>query len=315
MKEVHKTSIGGQALIEGILMRGPGKMSIVVRRENGEMVIKEQVVVSLTDRYPILKRPFIRGIIGLFESMKLGMGALSYSADIFAEEEKESEKEKEKEKKGLWAKVLGRHKETVETALTMLFSLSVAILFFFLLPTWLANYFKQWIPSLIALNLIEGLMRIGIFLVYIIAISKSKDIYRVLQYHGAEHKSIHCYEHGEELTVENVQKYSRLHPRCGTSFIFTVILISILILSFFGWPNPWVRMVTRILMLPVITGVSYELNKYLGGCDGKLAKILIKPGLWVQKIATVKEPEDEMVEVAIVALKAVIPEEKGADNW
>ena len=132
MKEVHKTSIGGQALIEGILMRGPGKMSIVVRRENGEMVIKEQVVVSLTDRYPILKRPFIRGIIGLFESMKLGMGALSYSADIFAEEEKESEKEKEKEQKGLWAKVLGRHKETVETALTMLFSLSVAILFFFL---------------------------------------------------------------------------------------------------------------------------------------------------------------------------------------
>ena len=244
--------------------------------------------------------------------MKLGMGALSYSADIFSIEEDEDEEEK---KEGFWDKVLGEHKESVETGIAMIFSFFMAMLVFFFIPTWIANFFKPRIPNIILLNLVEGLVRIGIFLVYVIVISKLKDIYRVLQYHGAEHKSIHCYEHGEELTVENVRKYSRLHPRCGTSFVFTVILISILILSFFGWPNPWIRMLIRLLMLPVIVGISYEINKFLGGCDAPWAKTLVKPGLWVQKIATVKEPEDDMIEVAITALKAVIPEEEGLDNW
>lgn len=198
---------------------------------------------------------------------------------------------------------------------TVLLSLGLGIGLFFLLPTIMTSFFRPYVSSLLAMNLIEGLIRVVIFFIYLVLIARSKDIHRVLEYHGAEHKSIHCYEHGLELTVENVQKFSRLHPRCGTSFVFTVILLSIFILSFFGWPNPWVRLVTRILMLPVIAGISYEVNHYLGGCDGKLAKALITPGLLVQKYATVKEPEDDMVEVAIIALKDVIPEEEGADAW
>lgn len=312
MSEVKKTSIGGQALIEGILMRGPGKLSIVVRDQQGAIRREVKPVVTLGDRHPFFKWPFIRGVVGIFESMRMGMGALSYSADVYAEEEEGEEKEK---KESFWDKLLGKHKETAESIVTVLLSLGLGIGLFFLLPTLVTSVFRPYVSSLLVMNLIEGLIRVIIFFVYLVLIARSKDIHRVLQYHGAEHKSIHCYEHGMELTVENVQKFSRLHPRCGTSFVFTVILLSIFILSFFGWPNPWVRLATRILMLPVIAGISYEVNHYLGGCDGKLAKALIKPGLLVQKYATVKEPEDDMVEVAILALKDVIPEEEGADAW
>ncbi len=312
MSEVKKTSIGGQALIEGILMRGPGKLSIVVRDQKGAIRREVKPVVTLGDRYPFFKLPFIRGVVGIFESMRMGMSALSYSADVYAEEEGEAEKET---KESFWDKLFGKHKETVESVVTVLLSLGLGIGLFFLLPTIMTSFFRPYVSSLLAMNLIEGLIRVVIFFIYLVLIARSKDIHRVLEYHGAEHKSIHCYEHGLELTVENVQKFSRLHPRCGTSFVFTVILLSIFILSFFGWPNPWVRLVTRILMLPVIAGISYEVNHYLGGCDGKLAKALITPGLLVQKYATVKEPEDDMVEVAIIALKDVIPEEEGADAW
>lgn len=182
-------------------------------------------------------------------------------------------------------------------------------------PTLITNLIKRSIEAPIILNLIEGLIRILMFLAYVTAISKMKDIQRVFQYHGAEHKTIHCYEHEEELTVENVKKYPILHPRCGTSFLFMVMIISILVFSFFGWPNPLMRFLIRIAMLPVIAGISYEINRIIGRSNGKLAYLISYPGLFIQKIATVKEPDSSQIEVAIEALKGVLVEDKEADRW
>ena len=234
----HMTTIGGQALIEGIMMRGPKDVAIAVRKPNGEIELKKEELNTLGMRYKFFRLPFIRGVVGLIESMILGINSLMYSAEFF-------EEDIEDDKEYFLDKVFKDKAETVEIIITLIFSLLLTIGLFILLPSFFTNLFKNKIESPFLFNLIEGLIRITIFLIYVILISKMEDVDRVFEYHGAEHKTIHCYENGEELTVENVKKYPILHPRCGTSFLFMVMLVSILVLSFFGWPNPLQRFLIR----------------------------------------------------------------------
>lgn len=309
-KKKHKTTIGGQALIEGVMMKGPSKVSIAVRKPDNGIDLKLDDVNSVTKKHKILSLPFIRGVVGLVEALVIGTNALMHSAEFYEEEEVE-----EDSKEGLIERVFKDKAEDVTMFFTIAFSLGLSILIFMILPNILTSVFKVWIDNSIYLNLIEGVIRVSIFFMYVIGISKLDDIKRVFQYHGAEHKSIHCYEDMEELTVENVKKKSTLHPRCGTSFLFMVMIVSIFVLSFFGWPNPVQRILIRILMFPVIAGISYEINRLIGKSDSKLSYLLSYPGLMVQKYATVKEPDNSQIEVAIEALKAVIPENMEDDLW
>ncbi len=293
-------------------MRGPKELAIAVRKPDGEIVLKEEELNTLGMRKSFFRLPFIRGVVGLVESMVIGVNALLYSSEFYEDEEDE---ENENEKVPFLERIFGDKAENVSIGLTLLTSLTIAIVLFMLLPNFLTTLLKKNITSPIILNLIEGAIRIVIFAFYLIMISKMEDVGRVFEYHGAEHKTIHCYENGDELTVENVKKYSILHPRCGTSFLFMVMIVSILVLSFFGWPSPLMRILTRILMLPVIAGISYEINRLIGKSSGKLAYILSYPGLMIQKFATVKEPDGEQIEVAIVALEAVLTGNKEEDKW
>ena len=304
----HITTIGGQALIEGVMMRGPKKVAMAVRKPNKEIELNVQDLNTLAMKNNFFKLPFLRGVIGLVEAMIFGTKALMYSADFFEEEETTK-------KETLTRKIFKDKAEDVEMFFSMVLSIGLAIGIFMIIPTFITGLFKSMTTSSIALNLIEGLIRIIIFLIYVVWISKIDDIHRVFQYHGAEHKTIHCYENEEELTVENVKKYPILHPRCGTSFLFMVMIVSILVLSLFGWPNPLQRFAARILMFPVIAGISYEINRIIGKSSSKLCYLLSLPGLMVQKIATVKEPDGEQIQVAIEALNAVLTENKEEDLW
>lgn len=313
----YRTTIGGQALIEGIMMRGPKKISIAVRKPNKEIELKVDELKTLAMRYKILGLPFIRGVVALIESMFIGTKALMYSAEFFEEEEVTKNKES-------WTQKIFKDKANdVEMFFAVTFSVVLSLLMFMILPSFLTNIFKNILANIfkneidrhIILNLIEGLIRVTIFLIYVIWISKLEDIKRVFEYHGAEHKSIHCYENNEELTVENIKKYPILHGRCGTSFLFMVMIISIFVLSFFGWPDPLQRVMIRIVMFPVIAGISYEVNRIIGRSSSKLCYALSYPGLMIQKLATVREPDDEQIEVAIEALKLVIPEDRNEDIW
>lgn len=307
-KVIKKTSIGGQALFEGILMRGPNATSIVVRKPDGNLEAKLTHPISLSDKYSIFKKPFFRGIGALVDAIKNGTKAIDYSVSFSegADKPKESKEEGSKIK---------RFFENLLVGVSSIAMIVVFIFTFFFLPTLLSNIFSSHIKSTLVLNLIEGMIRILFFFLYIISISQIKDVKRVFMYHGAEHKTIATYEFGEELTVENVRKNSMLHPRCGTSFMFNMVIISSLVLAFFGWPNPILRFVTRILILPILVGITYELNRWIGGSDSKTACYLSKPGMFIQKIGTVKEPTDDMIEVAIEAMKMVIPENKEEDIW
>ncbi|MFL8969473.1 DUF1385 domain-containing protein [Helcococcus kunzii] len=296
-KEIKKTTIGGQALYEGILMKGPDQTSIVVRKPNGELEKKIIDRFEITNKYSIFKYPFFRGIGAFIDAIKNGTKAIDYSLSFSEEEEKKQSK----------------LSEIFYSILSFLIFAGFLLLFFYV-PTWFSNLFKDKISSVFVLNLIEGLVRIVFFLLYVIGIAQLKDIKRVFEYHGAEHKTIACYEYGEELTVENVRKHSKLHPRCGTSFMFNMVIISAFVLAFFGWPNPIVRVIIRILIIPLLMGITYELNRWMGKSDSFLAKILAKPGMFVQYIGTVKEPTDDMIEVAIEAMKMVIPEDN-SDEW
>ena len=307
----HITSIGGQAVIEGVMMRGPKDVAIAVRKPNNEIELKKEELKTLAMKYKIFKLPFLRGVIGLVEALMFGSKALMFSAEFF----EDAEEDKKPNKKTFTEKIFKDKAQDVEMFFTMALSIVLAIGVFMVLPSFLTNFLKNKIPSPIGLNLIEGLVRIIIFLLYIIGVSRLEDIKRVFEYHGAEHNTIHCYEHEEELTVENVKKYPILHPRCGTSFLFMVMIVSILVLSFFGWPNPVQRVIIRILMFPVIAGISYEINKLIGRSSSKLAYLLSYPGLMIQKLATVKEPDESQIEVAIEALKAVLTANKEEDKW
>ena len=309
-----RTSIGGQALIEGILMRGPGKQAIVVRSPEG-LVEKVEELTLVRDKYPILGLPVIRGAVTFIDSMVKGVKALMFSADYFPDEDLG---EPSKFDRWLEKKFGSEKMQKFITALAVVLSLGLTILLFFLLPTFLAGLIDPFIKSVTVHNLVESVIKLVIFFLYLLLCSKQKDIYRVFQYHGAEHKTIFCYEAGLPLTVENCRIQPRHHPRCGTSFLFVVVVVSILVssivFSFVDWRNIWVRMGMHLLLLIPIIGVTYEFNRYVGGHDNCVTRALAKPGLWLQNFTT-NEPDDSMLEVAIRALELVIPEEKGKDAW
>ena len=309
-----RTSIGGQALIEGILMRGPGKQAIVVRSPEG-LVEKVEELTLVRDKYPILGLPVIRGAVTFVDSMVKGVKALMFSADYFPDE---NLGEPSKFDRWLEKKFGSEKMQKFITALAVVLSLGLTILLFFLLPTFLAGLIDPFIESVTVHNLVESVIKLVIFFLYLLLCSKQKDIYRVFQYHGAEHKTIFCYEAGLPLTVENCRIQPRHHPRCGTSFLFVVVVLSILVssivFSFVDWRSIWVRMGMHLLLLIPIIGVTYEFNRYVGGHDNCVTRALAKPGLWLQNFTT-NEPDDSMLEVAIRALELVIPEEKGKDAW
>ncbi len=310
MSEIKKrTTIGGQALIEGILMRGPSRTSIVVRKPDGELVTKTEDVG--TNTHPSFCRlPFIRGVVTLVDSLKYGVSALEYSASFM--EDAEDEELSPFEKKIL--DKFGKEKlESITMGIAVLLGMAMPVGLFILLPTVIAGLFS-FIEKGIVKNALEGLVRIVIFLAFIIITSKQKDIHRTYMYHGAEHKTIFCYEKQLELTVENVRPQSRFHPRCGTSFLFVVVIVSTLVMSVFTWRTMWMRLVIRLLMLPVIVGISYEINRCVGRHDNRFTRILTAPGLFMQRFTTV-EPDDSMIEVAIEAIKQVIPQGEEDDRW
>ena len=309
-----RTSIGGQALIEGILMRGPKKQALVVRSPEG-LVTKVEELTLIRDKYPILGWPIIRGAVTFIDSMVRGVKALMFSADYFPEEEVG---EPGKLDKWLEEHVPEEKLQTVLVWFSVLLSIGLTLVLFMLLPTFLAGLVDPYIHSAALHNVIEGVVKVAIFMGYLILCSKQKDVRRVFSYHGAEHKTIFCYEAGLELTVENARKQPRHHPRCGTSFLFVVIIVSILfssiVFSFVEWKILWVRILVHLLLLIPVVGITYEFNRYVGGHDNAVTRFLSKPGLWMQNFTTF-EPDDSMLEVAIEALKLVLPDEKGADKW
>ena len=296
-KKITDLAVGGQAVIEGVMMRDANKTATAVRLPNGEIEVETHPVTSIRDRYPVLNLPLIRGSVIMVESLVIGMRALSFSAQAAGEEDEQMTKK--------------------EIAMTILFALVLASVLFIVIPTGAAHLAAAYTDDPIVFNLIEGGIRLAVFLLYIWGISFMGGIRRVFQYHGAEHKTIHCYEAGLPLTVENVQQFTRLHPRCGTNFLLIVMLVSIFVHVFFGWPDLWLRILSRLAVLPVVAGVSYEIIRFAGRSENRIVRIMITPGLWLQYLTT-RPPADEMVEVAIESLKAVLPPEDipaGSGNY
>lgn len=360
---MKRTSIGGQALMEGIMMRNGNQYAMTVRKPDQSIETKVEKTKSIGDDYPILKAPFIRGVVNFAESLVVGMKSLNYSASFFEEEEEETEeKEKNSKKETKEKKVKAEKKEkqaeikmeekvekqsetktdeesskkadaekNVDLAsetkknkgtktiteeekekakenafmiATIVISLVISISLFMIAPYLIASLFESVIDSMLVMSLLEGLIKILIFLGYIVLISNIKDIKRTYMYHGAEHKTINCLEAGEDLTVENIKKHSRIHKRCGTSFLLFVILISILLFMFIRVETVALRIIVRLLLVPVIAGISYELIRLAGKSDSKIIGFLSKPGMAMQKLTT-KEPDDDMIEVAIASVEAV----------
>ena len=296
-KKITDLAVGGQAVIEGVMMRDANKTATAVRLPNGEIEVETHPVTSIRERYPVLNLPLIRGSVIMVESLVIGMRALSFSAQAAGEEDEQMTKK--------------------EIAMTILFALVLASVLFIVIPTGAAHLAAAYTDDPVMFNLIEGGIRLLVFLLYIWGISFMGGIRRVFQYHGAEHKTIHCYEAGEALTVENVQKFPRLHPRCGTNFLLIVMVVAIVFHVFFGWPDLWLRILSRLAVLPVVAGVSYEIIRFAGRSENRIVRIMITPGLWLQYLTT-RPPADEMVEVAIESLKAVLPPEDipaGSGNY
>lgn len=317
-QEQFKTMIGGQALIEGIMMLGPEKSAVVVRTKDG--LQRKVEPRKLSQKWSPKKLPFIRGIFNFCTSMKTGVSALMYSADFFADEE-EDEKAKEPGRFEAWLeKRLSSEKaQNALITFSVVLGLAFSIALFFVLPSLLGSFLNRFVTTNeIVRNLLEGLLRIVIFLAYMFLVSRMKDMRRVFSYHGAEHKTIRCYEAQLPLTVENCRGMTRLHPRCGTSFLFVVVAISILLFALvsavFPTSNMLVRMLIRLALLPFVVSISYECNRFVGRHDNALTRALSAPGMWFQHFTT-NEPDDSMLEVAIEALKLVIPDEAGADRW
>ena len=296
-KKITDLAVGGQAVIEGVMMRDANKTATAVRLPNGEIEVETHPVTSIRERYPVLNLPLIRGSVIMVESLVIGMRALSFSAQAAGEEDEQMTKK--------------------EIVMTILFALVLASVLFIVIPTGAAHLAAAYTDDPVVFNLIEGGIRLLVFLLYIWGISFMGGIRRVFQYHGAEHKTIHCYEAGEALTVENVQKFPRLHPRCGTNFLLIVMVVAIVFHVFFGWPDLWLRILSRLAVLPVVAGVSYEIIRFAGRSENRIVRIMITPGLWLQYLTT-RPPADEMVEVAIESLKAVLPPEDipaGSGNY
>lgn len=312
-----KTMCGGQALIEGIMMRGPEKEAIVVRKPDGELEVKVEPLKLVKTRHPWLGIPFLRGPVNFVDSMVHGVKALMYSAEFYPEDEDDPG---EPSKLDQW---LEKHLDSekamgVVVTLSVILGLGFSILLFFILPTLLTGLLVRFhlVENRLALSLIEGVVRMAIFLVYLILMSQMKDMKRVFSYHGAEHQTIFCYENGLPLTVENVRRMPRHHPRCGTSFLFVIMAVAIVVHAVLGvgWDNTWVRLAVRLLSLPVIVSITYEINRFVGRHDNWFTRILTAPGMWLQNWTT-REPDDTMIQVGIKALELVLPEEKGADAW
>ena len=318
-KACFRTSIGGQALIEGIMMRGPEKQAVVVRDQDGQLVEKVEELKFIKDRYPILGWPLIRGLVNFLGAMVNGVRALMYSADFYPEED---EGEPSRLEQWLEAHLSSKKLESLILGLAVVMGVGLSLFLFMVLPTFLTGGLLYFFPGfpLWGRNVLEGLMKIAIFLLYLWACSRMKDMRRVFQYHGAEHKTIFCYEAGLPLTVENVRVQPRHHPRCGTSFLFVVIFVSILASGVvFGiWPvtNVWLRTAVHLLLLPLVVGVTYEFTRWVGrhSQEGGLAAVLTAPGLWMQNFTTF-EPDDSMIEVAIRSLELVLPSQQGKDEW
>ncbi len=284
---MKKPSYGGMAVIEGVMMRGPKTAAVAVRKPDGTIELEKEEVKSLADRWPFLKWPFIRGTYMLGSSMVLGIRMLNMSANMSMDEEEEE-------------------LTTKEIFFTGLFAFVLAILLFVVLPTAIVHFTSQFLGGVVLQNIVEGIIRITFFLLYVYFIAKMDEIDRVFMYHGAEHKTISTYEAGEELTIENARKFSTLHPRCGTSFLLIVMIISIFVFALLGSGDLFYRVWSRLAVLPVVAGLGYEFIKFSGTCyDNKWAKYLIAPGLVLQKLTT-REPDDSQLEVAITALKAVL---------
>lgn len=310
-----KTMCGGQALIEGIMMRGPEKEAVVIRKPDGELEVKVEPLKLVKTRHPWLGVPFLRGPVNFVDSMVHGVKALMYSAEFYPDDE-DSPAEPSKLDQWLDKHLSGEKAMGVVVTLSVVLGLGFSILLFFILPTLLTGLLTRWVKSRLGLSLIEGLVRMAIFLLYIILMSQMKDMKRVFRYHGAEHQTIFCYENGLPLTVENVRKMPRHHPRCGTSFLFVIMAVAIVVHAVIGvgWNNTWLRLAVRLLSLPVIVSITYEINRFVGRHDNWLTRVLTAPGLWLQNWTT-QRPDDSMIEVGIRALTEVLPEEKGADAW
>lgn len=286
-------SYGGQAVIEGVMMRGPKKMAVAVRRPDQSIAVRTTPIAPWHQRNWFFRLPLIRGFVTLIETMFVGVETLMYSASQSAGEEEQLSKS--------------------EMSFTVLIGALLAVGIFVVLPTLILGFVKSHLGSVLAANLAEGVVRVLLLVAYVWGISLMKDIQRVLEYHGAEHKTIHVYEHGEPLTVENARKYSTFHPRCGTSFLVFVVLVASLLHAFFGWPSLLARILIRLALLPVVAGVSYEVLKYTGTHDSPWVNWLTYPGLWLQHFTT-REPDDQMLEVAIAALENARDHEAELDS-
>ena len=312
-----RTSIGGQALIEGILMRGVDRQSIVIRSPEGELITKVEPLHMLKDRHPFCGWPLIRGVVNFADSMAKGMKAITYSSQFLPEDEQE---EPSKLDKWIEAHFSSEKAEKLIIALAVVLGLALAAGLFIFLPTALVGL----IPGLRhghdgLRTLLEGVLKLAIFLGYMGAVSQMKEMRRMWRYHGAEHKTIYCYEHGRDLTVDNVRTESRFHPRCGTSFMLVVIILSVFVFvvanAFLHVDSVFLRILVKLALLPVVVALSYELNRWLGRHDDLvISRVLSWPGRMLQHLTT-REPDDGMMEVAITALKLVIPDQKGADAW
>lgn len=294
------SGIGGQAVIEGIMMKNKSDYATAVRRPDGEIEIQKGEYVSMTEKVKLCAMPFVRGVFSFVDSMVLGMRTLSFSAGFFEDDE-----DSEPGRLELWLdKVFGEKVEKALMAFVMVFSVVMAIGIFMVLPLLIANVFRQFISSAMVMAVLEGCIRIGIFVAYIKLISRMEDIRRTFMYHGAEHKCINCIEHGMTLTMDHVRQSSKQHKRCGTSFLIIVMIISILFFMVIRVDTVWLRILSRILLIPVIAGVSYEFLRLAGRSDSAVVNLLSKPGMWMQNLTTA-EPDDSMIEVAIAAVNAV----------
>lgn len=311
---MKKSSIGGQAVIEGVMMKSPTTISIAVRKPDSSIEVKKEKSIPLSKRYKVLGIPIVRGFVNFLETLVTGVKILTDSAKMYGEGLDDSEEYEPSKFEKFIAEKTGANPDDIMTFFAVIFAVAFAILLFVIVPSVLANLLKPIVKSSLAMNFIDGIIRLIIFLLYIYLITFIKDIKRVFQYHGAEHKVIHCYEHEKELTVENARKFTTLHPRCGTSFLLIVVLISIIVFAFLGWDKSWlIRVVTRILLLPVVAGISYEILKWAGRSDSTAVKIVSWPGLMLQKLTT-SEPDDSMLEVAIVAFENCLPEMDGTNG-
>jgi uncharacterized protein YqhQ len=324
--KIHRTMVGGQAVIEGVMMRGPRDTALAVRKPDGTINLDVWQTSSVHDRFPILGIPIVRGVVNFIEMLVFGYKTLMKSAEIAGFDEEKTDSAS----KGSAAPIEGSSgdmSQTVEneggignmamgalSALSMFLGFAIAILLFVVAPTFLVGKTNQFVHWGAFETLVEGVIKIVIFVGYLALISRMKDIQRLYQYHGAEHKTIYCYEHGDELTPENARKYTRFHPRCGTSFLLIVLIVNIIVFSFVTWKILWLRILLTLVLMPVVVGISYEIIKFAGRHDNSVMRFVLAPGLWLQRLTT-REPDDSQLEVAIMSIKAVITDNPNDDRW